>query len=350
MNFYLKDVLTQPQELKRALQYYHTDEVISVLEKIAEVKPQKVIFSGMGSSHFCAVAPSIFLRNQGINSEVISAGQLLYYEKAIVKEDTLLVLISQSGESAEIVRIIESLPEHITVVAITNQAGSTLERRGDYNLNIHVMPEKSVTTRTYLGSAVLAQLIAEVICGNNLKKVLQTMENLTQVMNSYLEAYGLQMEKLRKFAENMRYLCILGRGYGLGTVEAGALFMREVLRFPTLDFDCAEFRHGPMEMVQSDFYGVVLAPSGVTQKLNIGMAADICEKGGNVILITDTAGDVEKIKEMENIHIIQFPVVEEWLAPFLEILPIQLLANTMAEEKKIPVGEFRWGSKIMRIE
>ncbi|MBS6644868.1 MAG: SIS domain-containing protein [Clostridiaceae bacterium] len=350
MNFYLRDVLTQPQEMKQAIKYYRTEEVRGVLEKIGELKPRKVIFSGMGSSHFCAIAPSVFLRNRGIASEVVSAGQLLYYENALWNEDILLVLISQSGESAEIVRIIEKLPEHITVAAITNQAGSTLERRGNYNLNIHVSPEKSVTTRTYLGSAVLTQLIAEAVCGNSVEHALQIMEDLTESMGRYLKSYKMQMEKLRAFAGNMNYLCILGRGYGLETVQAGALFMREVLRFPALDFDCAEFRHGPMEMVQSDFYGIVLAPAGVTQDLNIGLAADIGEKGGNVILITDTAGNVERIKGMNNIHTIQLPVVEEWAAPFLEILPIQLLANMMAEERKLPVGEFRWGSKIMRKE
>jgi glucosamine--fructose-6-phosphate aminotransferase (isomerizing) len=350
MNFYLKDVLTQTQELEQAIEYYQSSDVCDTLDQISKVQPKKVVFSGMGSSHFCSIAASIYLKSRGIECEVISAGELLYYESEILNRDTLLVLISQSGESAEIVHMIQKLPKDVMVVAITNQMSSTLANRGDFSFDLHVAQEKSVTTRTYLGSVVLVQLIAETLCHSDRNNLFKNLKHTIGYLRDYLEDYDTQMVKLKSFAKEMQYLCILGRGYALETVQAGALFMREVLRFPALDFDCAEFRHGPMEMVQSDFHGIVLAPTGETQVLNIKMASDIAEKDGKVILITDTNGDTKILEDRENILIIKLPVVEEWLSPILQIAPIQLLANVLAEERNIPVGEFRWGSKVMVIE
>ena len=347
MNFYLKDVLTQPQELRNAFAYYREN---GPWERIAAWKPEKVVFCGMGSSHFCAVAPSLYMRQRGMDSEVISAGQLLHYEEAIWENNPLLVLISQSGESAEIVRILEQLPERVSVLAITNEPDSMLGRRGDITLDIHVSQEKSVTTRTYLGSAALAQLTAAALCGEEVEPFLTKMEELTWDMEAYLTSYEAQMETLGAFTKDMRYLCLLGRGFALETVQAGALFMREVLRFPALDFDCGEFRHGPMEMVQSDFYGIVFAPSGATQKLNLKMASDIADKQGRVIVITDEAAKTRELENRSNVLLIRLPVTEEWASVFPEILPVQLLANALAEDRKLPVGEFRWGSKIMRVE
>lgn len=347
MNFYLKDVLSQPQELRNAFSCYRKD---SAWKRIGEMHPEKVVFCGMGSSHFCAAAPSLYLRRRGIDSEVISASQLLHYEEALWEKAPLLVLISQSGESAEIVRILERLPERIFVIAITNQTDSTLGRRGNITLDIHVSQERSVTTRTYLGSAALAQLTAAALCGEDTEAVLNKLERLTEDMDSYLKKYEAQMKLLSSFTAQMNYLCLLGRGFAMETVQAGALFMREVLRFPALDFDCGEFRHGPMEMVQSDFYCVVFAPSGVTQELNLKMASDIVDKEGKVILVTDEAADTGKLEERENILIIRLVRTEEWASVFTEILPVQLLANALAENRNLPVGEFRWGSKIMRVE
>ena len=67
-------------------------------------------------------------------------------------------------------------------------------------------------------------------------------------------------------------------------------------------------------------------------------------------LVTDEKCPAEELNKRDNVLVVRLPETEEWLAPFLQILPIQLLANTLAQERKIPVGEFRWGSKVMRIE
>ena len=166
-------------------------------------------------------------------------------------------------------------------------------------------------------------------------------------MERYLENYIGEMQRIKEFCEGMKVVSLLGRGNALSSVRAGALFMREVVKFPAMDFDSAEFRHGPMEMVQGDFYSIVFAPAGRTQKLNTKLARDIVEKSGQVILITDEEGALESHSNMLQIIL---PQAKEYASQLLQILPVQLLANAFAEEKQIPVGVFRWGSKIMTRE
>ncbi len=346
-NFYLNDILTQKAELEKVLAYCRSKEVEAKTELLAEKSIQKVLFSGMGSSHFCAYGANILLHQNGIDSHVVSTGELLHYEMGSLGEGTVLCLISQSGESAEIVRLVERLPKDVFVVAVTNQAQSTLARRGDVTFLLNVSDEISVTTRTYLGSLILAQLIAAGLCGNNTDRLLSEYEKTLLGMESYLENYIGEMQRIKDFCAGMKVISLIGRGNSLSSVRAGALFMREVVKFPAMDFDSAEFRHGPMEMVQDDFYSIVFAPAGRTQKLNTKLASDIAEKGGQVVLITDEEGALEPLPRMLQIIL---PQVEEYASQLLQILPVQLLANALAEEKQIPVGVFRWGSKIMAKE
>lgn len=345
--FYLNDILSQKTELEKVLAYCHTEEVEAKRKILAEKNIHKVIFSGMGSSHFCAYGANILLNQNGINSHVVSTGELIYYELGSLDERTVLCLISQSGESAEVVHLLELLPEDVFVVGVTNQAQSTLARKADMTFLLNVSDEISVTTRTYQSSLVIVQFIAASLCGMDTEQLLEEYEKALSGMECYLENYVGEMQKIQNFCSGMGVVSLIGRGNALSSVRAGALFMREVVKFPAMDFDSAEFRHGPMEMVQDDFYAIVFAPAGCTQKLNTKLARDIVEKGGRVVLITDREGALEPV---QNILQIVLPKVEEYASQLIQILPVQLLANAMAEEKQIPPGVFRWGSKIMAKE
>lgn len=349
-NFYMKDILSQDTELSKALAYYNSSEVMESLKLLSEMDVMKVIFSGMGSSHYCSYGASILLKQHGINSQIISTGELIYYETECIDKNTILVLISQSGESAETRHLIEMLPENIFVIAVTNQAESTLAKRGNLSYILNVSDEISVTTRTYVSSLILVQLIAAAICKEDLTEISKVYEKTILSISTYLKNYEAESKRLLDFCENIHEISLVGRGNALSTVCAGALFFREVSKFPALDFDSAEFRHGPMEMVQDGFYAMVFAQSGRTRDLEIKMAEDISVKGGKVILVTDTAGLDAKVEENKNILVVELAEVEEYASQILQILPVQLLANAIAEVKGIEPGVFRWGSKIMNIE
>lgn len=349
-DFYLQDILSQGEELLQAISYYRSEPVRRDLKQLAELRAKTVVFSGMGSSHFCSFGADIELKRHGMTSTVISAGELLYYERGFLNGDTLLVLISQSGESAEIVHLLEALDQQVFVVALTNDPNSTLAKRADLQFLMHVSDEISVTTRTYISSLVMTQLIAGAICGADTDAFLQEVERVAVEMPRFLAHYTEYVADLRHFYKGAASLNLIGRGPSLSTVRAGALFLRETAKFAATDFDSAEFKHGPMELVDEAFWGVVFAPSGVTQELGIRLALSICEKGGRVLLVTDRRGIERGGTLGSGLYPFLLPETDECIAPLLQILPIQLMADAIAKDKGIPSGVFRWGSKICSAE
>lgn len=346
MNNFLKDVLDQPDSMRKALESILTKENTNKMEEISKLSFDKVLFTGMGSSHFCNYGADIHLVQNGFASFVQSASQMLHYERNLINESSLLILVSQSGESGEIVRLIENIPENIKVVAITNNPNSTLGKRGNYTFLLGVEDEESVSTRTYLSSIILVNLIAKAITGKikdiDISEIKDSVDKLEQLLKSYIEI----SEKMKAFIGVPPYICVIGRGASLSSVRAGALFIREVAKFPSIDFDSGEFRHGPFEMVDENFSGIIFAPEGITCGLNCKLAEDIADKGGKVVLVTN-----RKIKSaLKNILVIEIETVNEYLFPILEIVPIQLFANYVAESKNLEVGKFRWSSKICKIE
>lgn len=347
MGTYLQDILNQPKDLSIALDSFYSHENRDQIKSVAGRGFGKVIFAGMGSSNFCNYGASILLNNRGFYTSVLSAGELLHYETGLLQKDTLLVLVSQSGESAEILRVIERLPQGVAVAAVTNNPRSTLGRRGDWTFALNVPDEESVTTRTYLSSLLLVDMLATAMCGDDTDAFRGKAEKAIGALAGFLQGAEQFTAALGGFAGLPACVSVIGRGPSLSTARAGALFLREVVKHPAMDFDSGEFRHGPFEMVEEGFFGVVVAPEGPTRELNVRLAGDIAARGGRALLIA--GGDVSA----DNSRMLAAGMgggVDELLSPVATIAPVQLLADCLAGMKGVTAGKFRWGAKITASE
>ena len=346
MGKYLQDIFNQPGDLRTAVNSYFNAGNLRQMRALSAHGFKKVLFSGMGSSNYCSIGAAIELNRNGFFASVVSAGELLHYETALARKDILLVLVSQSGESAEIVHLIEQLPENCTVAAITNNGNSTLGKRGNYTFLLNVPEEESVTTRTYLSSLLLADLLSIVLAGGDQDSFRRRAEKAIVELEVFLKKSESFTTNLASFDHGASSISVIGRGHSLSTVRAGALFLREVVKFPALDFDGGEFRHGPFEMVDESFRCIIIAPRGETHQLNIKLMQDIVNRGGRVILITNEKTSVDASR----VQMAEFGDVDERLSPIVTIAPIQLLADSMAKANGVEAGKFRWGSKVTAIE
>jgi glucosamine--fructose-6-phosphate aminotransferase (isomerizing) len=346
MNNFLRDILEQPHSLKAAFQSYITAGNMEKMAKVAGIDFDQILFTGMGSSHDACYGASIYLNQRGYKTAVYSASQLLHYESRLIQERTLLVLVSQSGESAEIVHLIAELPPACQVVAITNDPQSTLGRRGNYTFVLNVAPEESISTRTYGATLILLNLIAKRIAGTLDESALKQIGDSLASMGRVVADHQILQKRLADFLGMPPYLALLGRGFSYSTIFAGGLFIKEVAKFPSLSLDSAEFRHGPLEMADSDCHAIILAPEGPTFELQYKLAIDIINKGGKVVFITNR----EIVAAPERLLLIELELADELLMPIVDIVPIQLIANHLAETKGLEAGKFRWSSKITAIE
>lgn len=346
LNIFEQDIFMQPQDMRDALSFYQRENYYAKMRKLAEGNYGKIIFTGMGSSFSSCMNPGKVLMNHGIPCQVIVTSDLLYYQIDMIEKDDLVVIVSQSGESGEIVDLIRRMDADVHVVAFTNKADSTLGKRGKECFILNVRDELAVSTRTYLSSVILLYMFQESFLGTDESRVFQDIE----LSLDYLEATIGDFENMGISMQNHLgvppYIVLLGRGFSYETIDAGGLFIKEVAKYPSISMESGQFRHGPYEMVVSGLSALIFAPEGPGLKMQFRLAKDLAELGSKIVLITNSKHDVEH----SNILMIHQDYVNELLACLVDIVPIQCFGNYVAKAKGVKVGEFVHGSKITVIQ
>lgn len=339
-NVFLSDVLDQPNAMRKAVAFWRTFSF--QMEQLRALNPKQVLFTGMGSSHYCSQGAVILLNQGGIPARMESASEILHYERGSITPETVLVLTSQSGESGEIVELIQKLPAEQTIVGLTNNPNSTLGRRADICLEMHVEPELAVSTRTYLASLVLSDMVATALLKQDWGATLTKFEEAVDVLEDFLKDHALMQQKIADFTGHPASICYLGRGFGRATAECGGLFTRETAKYPALSFDSGEFRHGPYEMVDDAFRAIVFAPQGVGLAFQKNLTEAISSHQGRVVFVTD--GEVSF--DCENVLVLRHKPLEERYSVMVQIVCAQLFANDMAIHRGFAPGVFRQSSKV----
>ena len=342
MNIYEQDIFSQPDDIRQALAYYEAQDYAKQIRTLADKKYRAILLTGMGSSYCAAFNASTILRNHGISCVAIPTSQLLSFEKASISRDTLLVMISQSGYSGEIVELIRCLEPNIMVVGLTNDPESPLGKRADLLLPLHVQPEQAVSTRTYLAPLALMHLFAHTFAGHDPGAIFQDLYRSLDYLAQSIQKFDTLSRDMEAFLGLPPYLALIGGGYSLTTVEAGALFIKEVAKYPSIAFDPGQFRHGPFEMIGKDFAAMLFANKGIGYESRLRLAADIAARGSKVVLVSDG----NDLPHDNNILVIRETYVSETLACIGNILPTQAFGNYIAKAKGLEVGTFLFSNKI----
>jgi glucosamine--fructose-6-phosphate aminotransferase (isomerizing) len=343
MNGYEADILSQPEDIRRALEFYRGNGYAEKLAEFASKSYKNIVFTGMGGSYISCYNAVTMLRNMGFPAMKIPSSQLLHFETRAIAEDSLLVCVSQSGESAEVVGLLKELPEHKNLIGITNDMGSTLGKRADLALDMRVAPERTVSTRTYLASLAINHILAHAICGGT--DGYDDVAYAVDCLEESLKDFNGVSERVDGFFGLPPYQVMLARGFSLCSAEIGALYIAEVAKYPVIPFDAGQFRHGPLELVSGNFHCAVFAPESGCHDLQIKIAEQIAANGGKVLLITDSdyngGGSIIVVKQ-------KYPCAE--LECFVNVSAAQVIANNIAKRKGLEVGEFFHSSKITSVQ
>jgi glucosamine--fructose-6-phosphate aminotransferase (isomerizing) len=349
-NKFLKEVLEQPAALRKTLSYYLDAEGINSIRKITELiksgSSEPIILTGMGSSFFIAQTAASILNSSGIFTNAINAGELLHYQFPSLKRGTILIAISQSGESFEIIEILKRIPEGVTVAGISNERDSTLIKKSTVRLLSFAGKEEMTSSKTYVSTGLVTYIMAKTLTGQWNEKEIREVNSLIENIDRFLNNSHNWLQPAADMLIQAPFIQVIGRGPTIASVSQGALMFMEGAGIAAAGIYGGEFRHGPMEMVKEGFCAIMLAPGGATFEQNLGMVKDIAGFGGKVILITN------KIIRMNPINIltISVPVTGEDLFMIPAILPLQLLMNQLALMKGRTPGFFTRGAKVTKIE
>jgi len=350
MNKFLNEILEQPKSLEITLDYYSGAEGEKRLKKIAELihkeSFQRIIFTGMGSSYFISFAASCLFNSLGIHSFAVNTSELIYYHSSLVTVKTLVVCISQSGESFEIVKFLDQLPANIRCIGVTNEEKSTLSVTTQASLLSKAGKEEMTSTKTYTSITMLLYIFGWYIAGKWGKDKISELKGLVADTEKLLSNHEDLISGIFDFFGEIEFLQFIGRGSSYSTVLQSELMFKEAGKLPSAGTLGGEFRHGPMEMVKPGFKSVLFAAAGITYNQSIKMVADIAKFNGKVLLITNKD---PKISD-SNIKVILINQPDEYLYSIQSIIPVQLMVNKLALIEGYEPGNFVHGGKVTLAE
>lgn len=350
VNKFLTEILGQSESLDATLKYYLSHNGEGKLKKVRELflkeNFQQIIFTGMGSSYFTSFAASCFFNNLGIHSLAVNTSELLYYNSSLITEKTLIVCISQSGESIEVVKLLDKLPKNIFCIGISNEEKSSLTKKANEFLLSKAGREEMTSTKTYTSMTMLIFILGWYLTDVwGKQKVLQLKEMIAGI-DGLLENHKNLIADEFNFLGDIEFLQFIGRGPSFSTALQCELMFKEAARVPSAATLGGEFRHGPMEMVTQGFKSILFAAEGSTYDLSIKMASDIAKSKGKVILITNK----DPHKSDRNIKTMTINQPDEYLFVIQGIIPVQLMVNHLALLKGLTPGNFINGRKVTLLE
>lgn len=336
MNQYIQDILSQPVALRDALEGYST----SALQNIRLEDYDRILLSGMGSSYYAAYPALIELSKQSVPVQLINAAELLHSLRGTIGPRSLLWLNSQSGRSAELVNLLawmRSAPAgHL--LTFVNDLSSPMGQRAELAIPIHAGAEATVSTKTYTNMLAVNLLAAVQLSGGDVEDVLREMHATANAMESYLANWETHVREFDVMLGEFDELYILGRGSSMSAAWNGSLNNKEAAKCSFEGMHAADFRHGPLEVVEPGFAVLIFAGSPQTSSLNRELARDVISYRGKVIW-------VDSVRDRE-IPTVLLPNTSELTRPLVEILPMQILTLVMANRKGLEPGHFRHVGKV----
>jgi len=333
---YLRDILDQPRALDSTFSKLEmSKELRQLASRLQKGYFKAIVLTGMGSSFHALHPLHLELIQAGFQSVMLESSELIHYQARLFDRKNLIVAVSQSGQSAEVVRLLKSNRGRSAIVAVTNTPGSPLARNAAASVITDAGREFSVSCKTYLTSLLALRWLAEVLGGRDLGGIRRDLRSASAYAREYLATWKTHVKHLGDRLRDIRKLFLVGRGPSLAAVGTGALIVKEADHFPAEGMSSAAFRHGPFEMVGSDAFVAVFAGDSRTRELNRGLFQDIREGQGESEWIGEDS-DYEPF-------VLSAP---RSVAPVLEILPVQMITLALAALTGREAGRFTLCSKV----
>jgi glutamine---fructose-6-phosphate transaminase (isomerizing) len=347
VDIYLNDVLNQPVAMQQAFERYFSDEYLYKIDCVASLIKDKntlIYFTGMGSSYYSSFGAEMLLNNSGFRAFSLSASEFLHFKTQAIRKDDIIVLVSQSGRSAEVTRLTEMLARSgfTNLFLVTNHESCHIGRYVRAILPMYLEEEAFISTRTYLASIMINLILASRITGADMKDLKSSFCTILDIIRNYLDAYVENQKQLASFFGDVRHIEFLGRGPGYGSALVSALCVKEYTKIPNEAMDLGDFMHGSFEITGKDFKAFLFVHEGPTYGITIEVAKKMLRNGTKIALVTDHPPGFTH----ENLLTICMPCANEHLSQIGDFIPHQLLNQALAERLQVRKDGWLYGKKV----
>jgi glucosamine--fructose-6-phosphate aminotransferase (isomerizing) len=359
-HFMLKEICEQPESVRNTLRGRVLEEEGSARlgglnmtdEQLARI--QRVVITACGTSWHAGLVGEYMLEEIARLPVEVEYASEFRYRNPIVDDRTLVIVISQSGETADTLAALrEAKRRGAKTLGIVNTVGSTIAREVDGGIYLHAGPEIGVASTKAFTSQIVALAMftlrlgrlrsLSILQGRDLvRALLRLPEQLETVLAKRDDIEALAERYVR--ATNVLYL---GRGYNFPVALEGALKLKEISYIHAEGYPAAEMKHGPIALIDELMPVVFIAPKDAVHGKIVSNIEEVRARGGRVIAVV-TEGDTAITPLVD--HVITIPETLDMLTPILTSVPLQLLAYFVAVRRGCNVDQPRNLAKSVTVE
>ena len=360
-HYMLKEIHEQPRAITETLNGRVENGNVNLSEEInlseQELrKIKRIVIVACGTSWHAALAGEFMLEELAKIPVEVEYASEFRYRNPIIDEGTLVIAISQSGETADTLAAIrEAKEKNAKILSIINVKGSSIERESDSVLYTYAGPEIGVaSTKAFTTQLIVLYIFTLFMSGlrktldkEKIKGLIERLRKLPLQMDALLN----NDEEIRKIADiykSRKNALFLGRGVNFPIALEGALKLKEVSYIHAEGYPAAEMKHGPIALIDREMPVVFVAPKDIyTYKKVLGNIEEVKARGGIAIVIA-TEDDKEIKKKAD--HVIYIPKNLYTLSSILAVIPLQLLAYYVAVDRGLDPDKPRNLSKSVTVE
>lgn len=358
-HFMLKEIMEQPIALENCMRgRVNLDENDIVLGGLIDHMDQlraadRIIICACGTSWHSALVGEYLIESLARIPVEVEYASEFRYRTPIIRPTDVVVVISQSGETADTLAAAREAKEQgALVLGICNQVGSTIARETDAGVYLHAGPEIGVaSTKAFTAQvAVLTMIALKLAKGKTLNET-EFAERLAQLaaipdqIRNVLKISDqlADLAQVYRYASNFLYL---GRGFNFPVALEGALKLKEISYIHAEGYPAAEMKHGPIALIDRFMPVVFLAMHDSTYSKVVSNIEEVAARQGSVIAITDNGNEIEDKCE----YLVRIPKTAEFLSPLLTVIPLQLLSYHIAVMRGCDVDQPRNLAKSVTVE
>jgi glucosamine--fructose-6-phosphate aminotransferase (isomerizing) len=360
MHHMLKEIHEQPESLSTCMggrldKRCGKIKLGGITDRLKELtQARHIIFTACGTAFHAGLVGEFLLEHLArIPAETEYASEFRY-RNPIIGEGTIVIAISQSGETADTLAAVEQAKERgATVLGIVNVVGSSIARATDAGVYLHVGPEIGVaSTKAFTAQvAVLSMLAIELgrrrhVSSDEAARYIDELSRIPEKISEILDQSSHIRDIVAANADKENWL-FLGRGFNYPVALEGALKLKEISYIHAEGLPAAEMKHGPIALIANGMPAVFIATAGPQYDKIMGNIEEVRARGGRVIVVA-TEGD-EAIREHAD-HLITIPDAPELFQPMLTVIPLQLLAYHAAVLRGHDVDKPRNLAKSVTVE
>jgi glucosamine--fructose-6-phosphate aminotransferase (isomerizing) len=360
-HFLLKEIHEQPQAIIDTMRgriaqdrgWVVLPELDAMWERVGRAERSAIVACGT-AWHAGLVGKFVMERLARLPTEV-DYGSEFRYRDPLIDDRTLMIVVSQSGETADTLAAVEAAHERgAPVLAICNVVDSSIARKADAVMYTHAGPEISVASTKAFTTQLTALYLLGLYLGRRRQRVSPSAE--TELLQALVELPSAIEEILKRedeiAAAARRYtgatdVLYLGRGVNYPIALEGALKLKEISYIHAEGYPAGEMKHGPIALIDDSVPVVVLVPRDEVYPKTLSNLREVESRGGRIIAVSDRADDeLRRIAEV----VLEVPATSSILTPLLMTIPLQLFAYHVAVERGTDVDQPRNLAKSVTVE